>query len=162
MSSTPPLPQDTPETEAEAETEATLTSNESLQTDMPMTMAASVVLDHLPRDAHDALSKAGMLEQEKTHGTDTSSITVMLHFRPGPSTPPLRGGQRFKMSSSLHFDAVVKFLRKRLGLRDHESVFCYVNQVFAPGLDEGVGNLWRCFKTGDELVVSYCVAQSFG
>ncbi|TIA77148.1 hypothetical protein D6C76_05036 [Aureobasidium pullulans] len=66
MSSTPPLPQDTPEMEAEAETEATLTSNESLQTDMPMTMAASVVLDHLPRDAHDALSKAGMLEQEKT------------------------------------------------------------------------------------------------
>lgn len=52
--------------EAEAETEATLTSNESLQTDMPMTMAASVVLDHLPRDAHDALSKAGMLEQEKS------------------------------------------------------------------------------------------------
>ena len=66
MSSTPPLPQDTPEMEAEAETEATLTSNESLQTDMPMTMAASVVLDHLPRDAHDALSKAGMLEQEKS------------------------------------------------------------------------------------------------
>ncbi|THW17813.1 ubiquitin-like protein [Aureobasidium pullulans] len=152
MSSTPPLPQDTPEMEAEAETEATLTSNESLQTDMPMTMAASVVLDHLPRDAHDALSKAGMLEQEK----------IMLHFRPGPSTPPLRGGQRFKMSSSLHFDAVVKFLRKRLQLQNHESVFCYVNQVFAPGLDEGVGNLWRCFKTGDELVVSYCVAQSFG
>lgn len=182
--------------EAEAETEATLTSNESLQTDMPMTMAASVVLDHLPRDAHDALSKAGMLEQEKSSNphlhffhltfltfpspfsllhttplnpytcllyiTDTSSITVMLHFRPGPSTPPLRGGQRFKMSSSLHFDAVVKFLRKRLQLQNHESVFCYVNQVFAPGLDEGVGNLWRCFKTGDELVVSYCVAQSFG
>jgi hypothetical protein len=22
-------------------------------------------------------------------------------------------------------------------------VFCYVNSVFAPGLDEGVGNLWR-------------------
>ena len=22
-------------------------------------------------------------------------------------------------------------------------VFCYVNSVFAPGLDEGVGGLWR-------------------
>lgn len=86
----------------------------------------------------------------------------MLHFRPGPSTPPLRSGQKYKMSSSLHFDAVVKFLRRKLALQQHESVFCYVNQVFAPGLDEGVGNLWRCFRTGDELVVSYCVAQSFG
>jgi ubiquitin-like protein ATG12 len=97
-----------------------------------------------------------------TQLTKTQKKTVMLHFRPGPSTPPLRSGQKYKMSSSLHFDAVVKFLRKKLALQPHESVFCYVNQVFAPGLDEGVGNLWRCFKTGEELVISYCVAQSFG
>lgn len=25
-------------------------------------------------------------------------------------------------------------------------VFCYVNSVFAPGLDEGVGGLWRVSK----------------
>ncbi|KEQ73199.1 ubiquitin-like protein, partial [Aureobasidium namibiae CBS 147.97] len=121
--------------------------------DMPMTMAASVVLDHLPRDAHTALAKAGLLEQDK----------ILLHFRPGPSTPPLpRNIQKYKMSSSLHFDAIIKFLRKKLQLQNHESVFCYVNQVFAPGLDEGVGNLWRCFRTGEELVVTYCLAQSFG
>lgn len=33
--------------------------------DMPLTMAASVVLDQLPRDAHKALETAGELEQEK-------------------------------------------------------------------------------------------------
>jgi hypothetical protein len=37
----------------------------------------------------------------------------------------------------------VRFLRRKLALQDHEAVFCYVNSVFAPGLDEGVGNLWR-------------------
>jgi ubiquitin-like protein ATG12 len=37
----------------------------------------------------------------------------------------------------------VRFLRRKLGLAEHEGVFCYVNSVFAPGLDEGVGNLWR-------------------
>lgn len=26
---------------------------------------------------------------------------------------------------------------------DGGSVFCYVNNVFAPGLDEGVGGLWK-------------------
>ncbi|KAG9857317.1 APG12-domain-containing protein, partial [Aureobasidium melanogenum] len=149
MASSPSIPD---ATTTEPEAEATLASDESLQTDMPMTMAASVVLDHLPRDAHTALSEAGLLDKQK----------IMLHFRPGPSTPPLRSGQKYKMSSSLHFDAVVKFLRRKLALQPHESVFCYVNQVFAPGLDEGVGNLWRCFKTGEELVISYCVAQSFG
>jgi len=33
--------------------------------DMPLTMAASVVLDHLPKDAHRALETAGELEQDK-------------------------------------------------------------------------------------------------
>lgn len=82
----PPLPPQTDATtaemEAEAETEATLTSNESLQTDMPMTMAASVVLDHLPRDAHDALSKAGMLEQEKSSNHLHSFPLTFLTFHP--------------------------------------------------------------------------------
>lgn len=34
--------------------------------DMPSTMAASVVLDHLPRDAHTALEHAGELPQPKS------------------------------------------------------------------------------------------------
>ncbi|GAB7357542.1 hypothetical protein MBLNU459_g0059t1 [Dothideomycetes sp. NU459] len=100
--------------------------------EMPLTMAASVVLDHLPRDAHQALEGAGELAQAK--------ITIAL--RPLPNTPQLRQ-PRFKISSTQRFEAVVRFLRRRLQLKDHESVFCYVNSVFAPGLDEGVGNLWR-------------------
>ncbi len=38
------------------------------------------------------------------------------------------------------------FLAKRLaglGEGGGGGVFCYVNSVFAPGLDEGVGGLWR-------------------
>ncbi len=39
------------------------------------------------------------------------------------------------------------FLRKKLGAEKSNNgegaMFCYVNSVFAPGLDEGVGNLWR-------------------
>lgn len=73
-----------------------------------------------------------------------------------------------------------------------QGLFCYVNSVFAPGLDEGVGNLWRvsppsfpgsclskgrdilsmwklklmpfvqCFKTDDQLIVGYSVTPAFG
>ncbi|EMC99504.1 hypothetical protein BAUCODRAFT_63570 [Baudoinia panamericana UAMH 10762] len=119
--------------------------------EMPLTMAASVVLEQLPRDAHKALETAGELEQAK----------VTIRLSPLPNTPQLRQ-PRFKCSSNQRFEAIVRFLRRKLGLQDHESVFCYVNSVFAPGLDEGVGNLWRCFKTGDELVVSYSITQAFG
>ena len=53
-------------------------------------------------------------------------------------------------------------MRKKLGMEQREGVFCYVNSVFAPAMDEVVGNLWRCFKTGDELVVAYAKVPAFG
>ena len=49
----------------------------------------------------------------------------------------------FKVSASQKFETVVKFLRKKLDCKETDSVFCYVNSVFAPGLDEGMGGLWR-------------------
>lgn len=49
----------------------------------------------------------------------------------------------FKLSTNQRFDTIVRFLRKKLGVREAESVFCYVGSVFSPGLDEGVGDLWR-------------------
>ncbi|KAK4956992.1 Ubiquitin-like protein [Elasticomyces elasticus] len=119
--------------------------------DLPLTMAASVILDQLPQDAQKALEHAGELAQAK--------VTIL--FRPLPSTPRLRT-DKFKISSTQRFEAVVRFLRRKLALQEHESVFCYVNSVFAPALDEGVGNLWRCFKTGDELVVSYSITPAYG
>ena len=79
----------------------------------------------------------------------TLRITVTIRFHPIGSAPRLN--QRvFKIGSAQRFTSVIRFLRRKLGLRDTESVFCYVNSVFAPGLDEGVGNLWRvgsCFSS---------------
>ncbi|KAI9792138.1 MAG: Ubiquitin-like protein [Piccolia ochrophora] len=41
-------------------------------------------------------------------------------------------------------------------------VWGYVNSVFAPGWDEGIGGLWACFKTDDQLVVGYSLTPAFG
>lgn len=60
----------------------------------------------------------------------------------------------FNCGSAQRFEFVVRFLRRRLAVKESESVFCYVNSVFAPGLDEGVGNLWR--------VSSLCCAWVLG
>lgn len=68
--------------------------------------------------------------------------TVKVRLSPLPNTKALRTPV-FNCGTAQRFEFVVRFLRKRLQLRDHEGVFCYVNSVFAPGLDEGVGNLWR-------------------
>ncbi|KAB2573907.1 hypothetical protein BFW01_g3628 [Lasiodiplodia theobromae] len=119
--------------------------------DLPMTMQASVILTSLPKDAKSALEGAGEVGVEK----------VKIRFRAVGSAPGLTQPVR-KLSSTARFESVVRFLRKQLRVQDHESVFCYVNSVFAPGLDEGIGNLWRCFKTKDELVVAYSITPAFG
>lgn len=75
----------------------------------------------------------------------TTKVTIRLS--PLPNTPALRQ-PRFKCSSNQRFEAIVRFLRRKLGLAEHEGVFCYVNSVFAPGLDEGVGNIWRVSSLG--------------
>ncbi len=76
---------------------------------------------------------------------------MTIRFQPVGSAPHLK--QRiFKVGSKNRFETVVSFLTKRLaGVAGGGEgnggggggVFCYVNSVFAPGLDEGVGGLWR-------------------
>jgi ubiquitin-like protein ATG12 len=156
--------------------------DENDTTEAPLTMAASVVLTNLPRDASKALETAGNLTVQKSKIPSVSSTTsfrplthlciiytiakyvrriqpeeveskpqsrslrliilpVTVRLQPIGSAPHLN--QRvFKLSTNQRFDTIVRFLRKKLGVKEHESVFCYVGSVFSPALDEGVGNLW--------------------
>ncbi|OJD28080.1 ubiquitin-like protein ATG12 [Blastomyces percursus] len=125
--------------------------DEDYSADLPLTMSASIVLTALPKDAHQALADVDAIDSGK----------VTVRFQPLPSAPILRN-RVFKISASQKFETVVKFLRKKLDCKDTDSVFCYVNSVFAPGLDEGVGGLWRCFKTDDQLIVAYSMTPAFG
>lgn len=76
---------------------------------------------------------------------------MKVRLSPLPNTKALRTPV-FNCGTAQRFEFVVRFLRKRLQLKDHESVFCYVNSVFAPGLDEGVGNLWRVSLASSEAL----------
>ena len=69
-------------------------------------------------------------------------MTVPIRFQAVGSAPILRQ-KVFKVSASQKFETVVNFLRRKLECGPSDSVFLYVNSVFAPGLDEGVGNLYR-------------------
>ncbi|PIB01725.1 Ubiquitin-like protein ATG12 [Cercospora beticola] len=119
--------------------------------------STSPILPQLPHNTHLALQIAPSFAN--------SSVTIRLV--PLPNTPSLSGSNgkqiaRFTCSTSHRFERIVNFIRKRLKLLPHESLFCYVNSVFAPGLDEVVGNLWECFRTGNYLVMNYSLAQAFG
>ncbi|KAI9726687.1 MAG: Ubiquitin-like protein [Cirrosporium novae-zelandiae] len=118
---------------------------------VPLTMSASVVLSSLPKDASAALQDVDKMEPKK----------VTIHFQPIGGAPILRR-KTYKISATQRFETVVNFLRKQLGCKPSDSVFLYVNSIFAPGLDEGVGGLWRCFKRDEMLMVSYSMTPAFG
>ncbi|KAG4437644.1 Ubiquitin-like protein [Cadophora sp. M221] len=120
--------------------------------DIPLTLASSMVLTSLPRDAATALSTAGDFPKPK----------VAVHFKAVGSAPTLRK-QVCSISSSQRFEVVVAYLRRVLKVRELDSVFLYVNSSFAPALDEVVGNLHRCFKDSkDQLIVTYSMTPAFG
>ncbi|KAI4110888.1 MAG: hypothetical protein LQ339_000890 [Xanthoria mediterranea] len=136
-------------------------------TSIPLPLSASILLTALPQDATSALDRA------TAAATADVPEKVTIRLQPIGSAPQLRQ-KVFKISAKNRFETVVSFLRNRLfkkgeaggdGEREGEGaghVFCYVNSVFAPGLDEGVGALWRCFKTDDQLIVAYSTTPAFG
>ncbi|KAF3152640.1 Ubiquitin-like protein [Orbilia oligospora] len=137
----------------------------------PITLSASVVLTNIPRDSRVALANAFM--------PSTAKVTIRL-LSIG-SAPSLKK-KVFTLTASKKFSVVVNFLRKNLGLNgpppgaspsssghlitqtntNGQSLFVYVNSTFAPSLDEEVGNLYKCFKRENELVVNYCLTPAFG
>ncbi|KAK0641114.1 ubiquitin-like autophagy protein Apg12-domain-containing protein [Cercophora newfieldiana] len=120
--------------------------------DLPLTMTASTMLISLPHDATAALAAAGGFPQEQ----------VVVRFRAVGAAPPLRRDV-VKVTSTHKFETIVAHLRKTLKVQETGSVFLYINNTFAPALDEVVGNLWRCFKDSNgHLNVSYSMTPAFG
>jgi len=111
---------------------AAIPDSEFLDNDLPLTLASSIILTSLPRDAATALSSAGNFPQPK----------IQVRFQAVGNAPTLRQ-QICKISSSQRFEQVVAYLRKILKVGQKDSVFLYVNSSFAPALDEVVGNLHR-------------------
>lgn len=109
---------------------AGIPDSEFQDNDLPLTLASSMILTSLPRDAASALRVAGEFP--------TPKITV--RFVAIGSAPALR--QKIcRISSTQRFEQVVSYLRRILKVGALDSVFLYVNSSFAPALDEIVGNL---------------------
>ena len=126
----PPSPSSRPGTPADNNN--AIPDSASHEPDLPLTMASSVILSALPRDATTALSTAAEFPKPK----------VTVHFKAVGSAPELKR-KLCQISSTQRFEVVVAYLRRTLKVGDMDSVFLYINSSFAPALDEVVGNLHR-------------------
>ncbi|OLL23999.1 Ubiquitin-like protein ATG12 [Neolecta irregularis DAH-3] len=115
-------------------------------------ISQSVLLSQLPIDASTALQE---------YSADSQKVKIKILFKAVGATKMLKQ-PICTVSSTQRFDIVGRWLRKQLQCSSKDSLFLYVNSAFAPAPDEIVGNLYKCFKVADQLVINYCTTPAFG
>ncbi|OTF76576.1 ubiquitin-like protein ATG12-like protein [Euroglyphus maynei] len=86
---------------------------------------------------------------------------VPLLLMPTGNTPILKK-RNFKVDSNLTIGQLKLLIRKFLSLETNEALFVYVNQIFAPSLEQTVQNLFDCFGCDGKLILYYSKSQAWG
>jgi ubiquitin-like protein ATG12 len=113
-------------------------SEEQIQNDLiksKIPMSASIILTKLPEATNKVISKLENLTEE-----NEQIVKITVRCNPIGSTPPLKPNV-FKISQHQQFSTLIKFIGKKL--KRKEGVFVYLNNSFAPGPDEIIGNLYK-------------------
>jgi len=75
---------------------------------------------------------------------------------------PILKKSKWAVKASSPVSEISKFIIKYLGLDKSQSLFIYVNQSFAPALDQTIENLFDCFESDKKLVLYYATSQAWG
>ncbi|KAG9508734.1 Ubiquitin-like protein ATG12, partial [Fragariocoptes setiger] len=75
---------------------------------------------------------------------------------------PIMNKRKWAIESYKKVSSVIEFIRKYISLGPSESLFIYVNQSFAPALDQTIENLYDCFESDGKLVLYYAKTQAWG
>lgn len=89
----------------------------------------------------------------------TPKITVVLCPVGGA---PIMRQRKWEVDCTQTIGFIASFIRKKLTLQKSDSLFFYVNQSFAPALDQSVQNLFDCFGSDGKLILAYCRTQAWG
>lgn len=114
-----------------------------------ISISHSKILSRLPSRATNSLLVVSQREKKK----------VLVRFKSIGSISQLQPTV-FKISRDSRFISILKFLQKRLKLKQ---VYCYLENSIVPNPDDSIGSLFDLFKSGNnELIVSYCNMVAFG
>lgn len=75
---------------------------------------------------------------------------------------PIMKKSKWNVQASWTVSEVTSFVRKYLNLDPNLSIFIYVNQSFAPSLDQTIQNLFDCYESDRKLVLYYATTQAWG
>lgn len=91
--------------------------------------------------------------------SDKSKIEVLFRHT---SNAPIMKKSKWAVNSTSTVSDCIGFIRKYLKLNANLSIFLYVNQSFAPSLDQTIQNLFDCYETDKKLVLYYATTQAWG
>ncbi|ORX62392.1 APG12-domain-containing protein [Hesseltinella vesiculosa] len=90
---------------------------------------------------------------------DTSKVIVRFC---AIGNAPILKQSYYKITASNKFQTVIQFLRRELKYQGTDPLFLYINSAFAPAPDEQLSSLYKCFGTGNHLIINYCTTVAWG
>lgn len=75
---------------------------------------------------------------------------------------PIMSQTKWAVNPTSTVSDVIALIRKYLNLDPQTSLFIYVNQSFAPALDQTFQNLLDCYESDKKLVLYYATTQAWG
>lgn len=91
----------------------------------------------------------------------SSQEKIEVIFRNAGNAPIMKK-TKWAVNASFTVSDTIKFIRKYLKLDNNLSIFLYVNQSFAPSLDQTIQNLFDCYESDKKLVLYYATTQAWG
>jgi ubiquitin-like protein ATG12 len=84
---------------------------------------------------------------------------VIVNLRPVASAPILQKS-RIKLDSSDSVSRLIAYISKQIKAKS--PIFVYINSSFCPAPEALIGDLYQCFRVGEELAVNYAVTEAWG
>ena len=96
----------------------------------------------------------------------TKKANMIKLFLRNVNDAPALQKQKFKLDGSKTLFEVEAFLLKNINTAraapSIKSIFLYCGSGFAPTHEQSLQDLFDCFKTGDELIISYGIQEAWG
>mmetsp|Transcript_18320 Transcript_18320/g.28697 ORF Transcript_18320/g.28697 Transcript_18320/m.28697 type:complete len:92 (-) Transcript_18320:180-455(-) len=89
-----------------------------------------------------------------------STDKVIILLKPTGNAPQLKQ-KKFSVKADLNFKFIIDTIRKHLKLAD-QPLFCFINSSFQPHPEDNIGDLAKCFASGKNLIVNYCLELAWG
>ncbi|XP_075247891.1 autophagy protein 12-like [Convolutriloba macropyga] len=113
----------------------------------------------IPQSLHSSSASLLLGADASSHDGAIEKIEIM--FQSVGSAPILKQ-KKFKVDPFKTIEFLQSTLKRLLKLSEHDSLFLYVNQAFAPSLDSVLKHLHDCYNIDGKLMIHYCTTQAWG